>query len=127
MRCICHKNLQRKIETIKYLVEKGANVNFQDNTGWTPLLWSVGTFYSGSEIPKYFIKNGADITIKSIHNDICLSHRKDIWSNYEMQKLILSKNPRWIGEFSKHNIPLHKWIKEEYPEDAVSSELGFFQ
>jgi len=28
------------IEVVKYLVEHGADINKEDNKGWTPLLWT---------------------------------------------------------------------------------------
>src|ERR1035437_5633430 len=66
-------NKEADIKIVKFLIEKGADVNFQDNTnqGWTPLL--LAGFYSSIielnseeyyDILKLLIDSGSDWNIK---------------------------------------------------------------
>ena len=54
---------QRILEMTKLLVENGANINTRDESGYTPLHWSV--FNRRQEVVKYLIMQGADPTAKS--------------------------------------------------------------
>ena len=119
-----------KLHIVKYLIQKGVNINFVNNAGNSALIVA-----STKDVYKYLILSGADITIENIQQHSCLDFHKDVYngdydfwdSAYEIQKLIIEKNPKWIHELMKHKIPLHKWIQEEYPEDSISDELGFFE
>ena len=47
------------IATAKTLIESGADVNQQDDNGWTPLNWAAGK--GNTEIVMLLVKNGADV------------------------------------------------------------------
>ncbi len=47
---------------VQYLIEKGANVNLQDNEGKTALLWAASNSLPNSNI---LVANGADVNIAS--------------------------------------------------------------
>jgi hypothetical protein len=49
------------VETFKYLVEHGADINAQDNGGYTPLHAAI--YYGTTEIIKYLISQGARVDI----------------------------------------------------------------
>jgi ankyrin repeat protein len=46
-------------EVVKFLVEKGANVNCKSQGGSTPLM--MASFIGSSQMVKYLIENGAEI------------------------------------------------------------------
>ena len=48
-----------KLEVVKYLIEFGANVNSESDTGSTPI--RSACFFSHLEIVKFLVKNGGDI------------------------------------------------------------------
>lgn len=50
------KNLDKE-ESVKILIESGADVNIQDDTGYTPLHWATKEGYEN--IVKILIENGA--------------------------------------------------------------------
>ena len=113
-------------DIVKYLVGKGANINCVDLAKNTPLMHAVDE--KNIEILKYLLILKADINLKDINGDTCFNKiNSRIWCNYELQKLLCSKYVNGIHELIKHKIHLHKWIKEEYVEDTVSDELGFFE
>ena len=54
------------------------------------------------------------------------SRSKQIFNTYEIQKLIIEKNIKWLLYLTSNEVKLHKYIIEEYPEECISGELGFF-
>ncbi|MEI0612043.1 ankyrin repeat domain-containing protein [Brachyspira pilosicoli] len=69
----CDYNPERNIDVIKYLVSKNANINAQDNKGYTALNKTLDTSDEGSidildfEIAHFLIEQGADVNIKNKH------------------------------------------------------------
>ena len=59
------------IAVIKYLIEKGADVNMQDQIGYTALMYAV----INSQLPiiKYLIENGADPKLQNVFKKTVLS------------------------------------------------------
>ena len=54
---------EKRLEIIKFLVEKDADINIKDKQGWTPLIWAS---WSGMDkIVDFLIKKGADINAKT--------------------------------------------------------------
>ena len=123
-------------EVVQYLIEKGANLNILDKYDDTALIninkkhffsiYDIG--YEGKmfyNTIKLLILNGCDITLGDLNG--CLYYNKNLWKIYEIQKLILCKNIHWLSILKKCDIPLHEYIKEEYPEEVIGDELGFFE
>ena len=48
---------------VEEAIKDGANVNAEDNDGWTALMWAV--FYVYTEIVKLLLEHGADVNAKS--------------------------------------------------------------
>lgn len=71
------------LKTVKYMVEHGANINYQDNdTKWTPIMSAVGSNNDhpiNLDLCLFLLDNGADPTIGNFQNintmDL-LSHTK---------------------------------------------------
>ena len=66
---------------VKYLIERGVDVNKPNFLGVTPIF--VACQYGNTTIVKYLMKHGADINIKSNHNETplsfaCQSRNKDL-------------------------------------------------
>ena len=112
------------LDVINYLIYNGANINAMSNIGNTALIYasSVGELKVMVEL----VRQGSDITITNGNGYTCLDYSKELWEKYELQKIIMFKNPNWIRELKKHKIPIHSFIKEDYPEETISDELGFF-
>ena len=113
-------NMVKKVFTEKNINSKKMNSNVV-----TPL--SAAAVGRKKEVVKYLISIGADITTKTIVGLTCLDFGDNVWKDYDIQKAVIEKNPKWIHEFSKHKITLHPKIKQEYPEESISDELGFFE
>ena len=69
-------------ETIKLLLEKGANVNVEDSISRTPL-WNAVTWIRDIELVKLLVEHGATITDEII---------KRAWRRPEVQKYLLEKS-----------------------------------
>jgi len=67
-----HAVLNRKYDICKKLLELGADVNFQDDTGMTPLHYAARKGLS--EIAKLLIDNGANIDSVEILNNATPLH-----------------------------------------------------
>ena len=50
------------IDIVKYLVEKGAKINLQDNNGYTALI--LAAYWGEIDKVRYLVKQGADINIQ---------------------------------------------------------------
>ncbi len=50
---------------VKFLVEKGADINLEDGYGYTPLTYLVSKAVFGTDVCYYLIKNGADVNKKN--------------------------------------------------------------
>ena len=71
----------KKLETTKFLIKKGADVNAKNKSGETPL------FYVGNlEIAKLLIENGADVNVANSWNGYTPLHNAE---NLEMVKLLI--------------------------------------
>ena len=52
--------MRKKMSLIKYLIEIGADVNKEDSSGFTPLMYAC--LYAGSnDIIEYLLEHGADV------------------------------------------------------------------
>ena len=49
-------------EGVKFLLEKEANIDYQDTRGWTPLM--IAAYKGHHSIVETLIDNGADITLQ---------------------------------------------------------------
>jgi hypothetical protein len=47
------------VASVKELIESGADVNWQDEQGWTPLNWAAGK--GNLEVVKFLVSRGADV------------------------------------------------------------------
>ena len=114
------------LEVVKYLIKKGADINNTDKNGSTPII--VAAYNHLTKIVQYLIEQGADVSVIDNDNDSCFDNRNliDFWSSYEIQKLLIKKDMKNIYLLSKHGISIHPKIKQEYPEEIIVDELGFF-
>eukprot|EP00919_Chromeraceae_sp_WS-2016_P004917 GHVR01011628.1.p2 GENE.GHVR01011628.1~~GHVR01011628.1.p2 ORF type:complete len:107 (+),score=13.94 GHVR01011628.1:524-844(+) len=58
------------LDTVKYLIEKGADVNLRNVNGNTALLLTVR--YNISETFKYLIEKGADVNVRNAEGNTAL-------------------------------------------------------
>lgn len=54
---------KKAFETVKYLVENGADVNQANETGWTPL--HASAFIGANQIIEYLVANGAKLEVQN--------------------------------------------------------------
>jgi len=54
---------KKRLEIVKLLVEKGADITLKDNEGWTPLVWAS---WSGTDkIVSFLLNKGAKINVQT--------------------------------------------------------------
>ena len=74
------------IKILTLLIERGANINLEDNLGWTPITRAVDD--NKMEIIKVLISQGADLNLKPSHKISALS-RAVLKHNLDVVKLLL--------------------------------------
>lgn len=68
----CKKN---DIETVRFLLENGANVNLQNNSGYTPLCCASSNGHI--EVVSLLLENGAKVTTVTLDNPYLYGHILD--------------------------------------------------
>lgn len=58
--------IKDKLETVKYLVEHGADINLKDARGWTPLHYAVERRL---RLVRYLVEHGADLEAVNNHGE----------------------------------------------------------
>ena len=81
--------INNRIEIVKLLLSKGANINSQNATRSTPLYYAVSFYYIN--IIKLLINNGADVNISDINGNTPL-HVACINGDYDIIKLLIDNN-----------------------------------
>lgn len=76
-----------RLETIKVLLENGADTNIKDNEGKTALIYAVKDKYNLEKV-KLLIKYGAGINIRDNNGNTALSIAKE-FSNTKIVKLLI--------------------------------------
>lgn len=82
------KTNEKYQDNIRLFIDKGANLNFQDDNGHTPL--SLAALYGRTEIIKILIDKGVDVNIKNMYG--CTALMAMLWpwyNNIETAKLLM--------------------------------------
>lgn len=79
-------------DTVSLIMSYGANINSQDNNGWTPLHIAVlqSSLYGNTEIVELLLSNGADVNLR-LHNGFTALHIASVQNNVVVAELLLSK------------------------------------
>lgn len=62
-KALIEASIKGNVEDAKSLLENGANVNAQDDKGWTPLMFAAKS--QNVELTKLLMENGADSEIRN--------------------------------------------------------------
>lgn len=81
-----HYASTKSLETVAYLIEKGANVNEKSNNGSTPLYTSAR--FGKTEIARYLLEHNADVNSPSEGGSVL--HQAVYRSPHELVELLLS-------------------------------------
>jgi uncharacterized caspase-like protein len=93
-----------ELESVKYLVEHGCNVNHQDKDGHAPLIDAV--LLEQYEIVKYLIDKGADVNIKSKKEKETALHFAQATQNLKIISHLIKKGADLEAKDSKGQTPL---------------------
>jgi ankyrin repeat protein len=118
------------LEVVKLILEKGADVNYQDeDDGYNALMNAV--MFPESEIPEYLILN-TDINVNATsHDGQTILHLAAEYENYDLVKLLLEKTTidrSVVDEYgdTAYDIALNNAIKygDEYLYDEIAGLLA---
>ena len=98
-KALIEASIKGNVEDAKSLLENGANVNAQDDKGWTPLMFAAKS--QNVELAKLLMENGAD---NEIRND---EHNKAIWiaKNGPVMKVIFEGVMKKARKEKQNNVP----------------------
>jgi len=105
--------LYGKIEVVKFLISKGANVNAKSNGGRTPLHAAVGAgVLSVSDVNivavvKLLVSNGADVNAKDNKGETPLGDVV-VFGTSEVIKLLISNGANVNAKYNDGSAPIHK-------------------
>lgn len=87
---ISHLKLKKvNLKAIAYLIEKGADINYERPLGYT-VLGKACTRKKDIEVVKFLIEKGGDISLKAWLETM---HHSIMWGQTEMLKILLKKVP----------------------------------
>ena len=102
---------------VKKALAKGANINYQNNGGYTALIWA--SYYGHTDIAKYLIDHNANLDIQDNNGNTALIWAS-IYRHTDICKLITTKiletEPYRAYELIKYLTPEQK---EKYKEFIV--------
>jgi hypothetical protein len=81
-RTLLHKSsMSGDSKVVKYLVERGANIDARDDQNWTPLHWAIreGNF----DVCKYLIKSGANTNVRT-HSGWTFRHLATVYERTDI-------------------------------------------
>lgn len=103
------------LEMIKYLLEKGADINVKNEDGSTALM--TASMYGNLEIIKYLIENGADINAKDNDGSTALIYASK-WGNLETVEYLV-KNGADINIKDIENKTALDWAANSRIEEVL--------
>ena len=105
------------IETIQFLVDKGADVNAKCNNGSTALWNAVG--HEDIEIVKFLISKGADVNVMLNSGVFTLLHIATVKANIEIIELLVSAGADVNAANAGGYTPLHWTTAPSYLSDGT--------
>ncbi len=93
-----------QMESVKFLIENGCNVNHQDKDGITPLVDAI--LQEQYDIVKYLIAKGADVNLKSHKENETALHFSQATQNLKIISLLIKNGADLEAKDSKGQTPL---------------------
>ena len=113
----------RHKEILRFLLDSGCEVNSKGHNGDTAIL--LAGYAGDKDIVKMLLERGSDISITNDFGDNGLSYHKKIWSDYDVQELIINKQPHNIKLLSD-SIGILPELMEKYKDIMELAEMGLF-
>jgi len=89
-------------EIARMLIGAGADVDVQDESGWTPLHWA--SYYNRIEIIQMFIDAGADLDIQDVNGRTAL-HYIAVHNRLEIARMLIDAGARIDIEDDEGKLP----------------------
>ena len=114
-----HAAANSNINQAKIAISKGADVNMQNNHGWTPLHYAV--FNNCVEIVESLISKGANVNMKDDGGKTPL-HVACCYGNKEITELLISKGADVNDVSRSGNRPLQYVVMRRRPETVYCNQ-----
>ncbi len=113
---LCWTIINDNNEMAKYLIDNGANLDLQNNNGYTALLFAVFNRIN-NDISKYLIDHGANLNLQTRRGQTALIQTIS-GRNYEIAKYLIDHNPNLDLQDEDGNTALMKAILKKNNEIA---------
>lgn len=81
----------QNLELIKNLLKHKVNINYQNQDGWTPLMWSVARPGIENKVTDFLLEKGAETNIKNNYNETAYDLAKG-WGASDLAKKVRPSN-----------------------------------
>jgi ankyrin repeat protein len=124
--CLIRASQEKKIEVIKLLVERGADINQKGFADYTAIYWSCGE-NGNIDIVKYLLEKGADVNVQG-YNGYNPLHHASYFGQKDIVKLLLEQPGIKVDiettDESKYTAIKLATIKREQIRQETGEETG---
>jgi ankyrin repeat protein len=111
--CLIEAAVLNKVEYIKELLDKGADINFKTADNWTPLIYAI--YHNNYNATEYLIKAGADLNVKTKLGDTALIFAADN-GQIEIIELLINAGVdldggRFIYKLGFLDVKVENWLR----------------
>ena len=108
-----HAAAAGNVETVKFLISRGANIHATDNMRWTALHHAVSS--GGFEVTQALVEAGADVNARTFNKATVLMRAVQARDFKEKKYVLISYKIRMSSFFFKNNLKFEHLLSTHSP------------